>query len=144
VALGLTACSRPANPDPARTATANSSFVSVNGADLYYETLGEGPAIVLLHGGGLDRRVWDPQFALLAADHRVIRYDIRPFGKSKPPVQPYSDVEDGGTHRRIEESGHPSRGACRQSGRAGRVQSGGVPVSECYCNTTMKKGWTSE
>jgi pimeloyl-ACP methyl ester carboxylesterase len=61
---------------------------------LYYEVAGEGTPLVLIHGGQCDRRTWDDQFQLFARRYRVIRYDVRGFGKSPPPVRPYSDVSD--------------------------------------------------
>jgi pimeloyl-ACP methyl ester carboxylesterase len=61
---------------------------------LYYETAGTGPAVVLIHGGNLDRRMWDEQFQVFAKHFQVIRYDVRTFGLSDMPTRPYSDVED--------------------------------------------------
>lgn len=61
---------------------------------LYYETAGKGPAVVLIHGGNLDRRMWDGQFQLFARQFQVIRYDVRTYGLSDMPTKPYSDVED--------------------------------------------------
>lgn len=58
-------------------------FAQVNGTTLYYEVLGDGPALVLIHGGLLDCRLWDPQFSALAQQYRVLRYDIRGHGKSE-------------------------------------------------------------
>lgn len=46
------------------------------------DTAGPGPALVLLHGFPLDRRVWDAQRADLAARCRVITPDLRGFGAS--------------------------------------------------------------
>jgi len=37
------------------------------GARLVFEVSGDGPAVVLIHGFGLDMRMWDPQIAPLAA-----------------------------------------------------------------------------
>ncbi len=54
----------------------------VNGAYLYYEVAGEGPALVLVHARVADSRMWDPQVATFAPQHRVIRYDMRGFGRS--------------------------------------------------------------
>lgn len=59
-------------------------FADVNGTRLHYEVAGDGPPVVLIHGLGLDMRMWDDQFGELAASYRVIRYDLRGFGKSTP------------------------------------------------------------
>jgi pimeloyl-ACP methyl ester carboxylesterase len=61
---------------------------------LYYETCGDGEAVVLIHGGNLDRRMWDDQFQTFARRYRVIRYDVRGFGRSDTATRPYSDVKD--------------------------------------------------
>jgi len=66
----------------------------VNGTHLFYEAAGSGPVVVLLHGGNLDRRVWDPQFLPLALEFRVIRYDLRGYGKSGPADAPFQHHED--------------------------------------------------
>ena len=71
-----------------------SGFVETNGTQLYYEMMGEGYPLVLLHGGYLDTRMWDDQFAVFADHYRVIRYDIRGFGKSVLPQVPYADRQD--------------------------------------------------
>ena len=58
--------------------------------DLYYEDLGSGPPVVLLHGWPLDSRSWEPQIhALLESGHRVIAYDRRGFGRSSRPTTGY-------------------------------------------------------
>jgi 3-oxoadipate enol-lactonase len=63
-------------------------------APLHYEAAGQGPAVVLIHGGQCDRRIWDEQFERLSKRYRVVRYDIRGFGKSPKVVEPYSNVAD--------------------------------------------------
>jgi pimeloyl-ACP methyl ester carboxylesterase len=65
-----------------------------NGTRLYYEEAGVGPAVVLIHGFTLDTRMWDDQFLPLAQGFRVIRYDLRGFGRSALPDGPYSHVQD--------------------------------------------------
>jgi pimeloyl-ACP methyl ester carboxylesterase len=52
---------------------------------LYYEVAGSGHPLVFIHGGQLDSRMWDDQFAAYAKSYRVIRYDVRGFGKSPAP-----------------------------------------------------------
>lgn len=43
-----------------------------------------GPALVLLHGVGLDRSMWDRCLPALERDHRVVRIDLRGHGGSAP------------------------------------------------------------
>ncbi len=71
-------------------------YVEVDQGRLYYETAGEGKPLVLLHAFTLDTRMWDAQFAALAARYRVIAYDARGFGRSSlpRPGKPYSHVDD--------------------------------------------------
>lgn len=57
-------------------------FAELDGCRLAYERAGEGPALVLVHGFGLDRRLWEPQAEALAGRFTVIRPDCRGFGLS--------------------------------------------------------------
>ncbi|MFE2109648.1 alpha/beta fold hydrolase [Kitasatospora sp. NPDC059463] len=68
----------------------------VTGGELSYEVAeGAGPAVVLLHGGLLDRHSWDEQFARLAARGRhVVRYDARGHGRSSPVTGDHSHPDD--------------------------------------------------
>jgi len=60
------------------------------GIDLYYEDLGEGQPVVLIHGWPLSGASWEKQVgAMLAAGHRVITYDRRGFGQSGKPGTGY-------------------------------------------------------
>lgn len=68
--------------------------VPVAGGTLAYDEAGSGPPVILLHGAFLDRGTWDPQMPVLSARHRVVRYDIRPFGESTVPEQPYRTTDD--------------------------------------------------
>ncbi|MFH1068761.1 MAG: alpha/beta hydrolase [Candidatus Glassbacteria bacterium] len=71
-------------------------FAEVNGTLLYYEVAGSGDHIVLVHGNFGDCRYYDSQFEVFARNYRVLRYDVRGYGKSKLPDLgvPYSDFED--------------------------------------------------
>jgi len=57
-----------------------------------------GAAVVLLHAGVADRRMWDPQWAELTTSRDAVRLDLRGFGESDgPPVgalDPVADVVD--------------------------------------------------
>jgi len=58
--------------------------------DLYYEDLGEGQPVVLIHGWPLSGRSWERQVpALLEAGYRVVTYDRRGFGHSGRPSTGY-------------------------------------------------------
>ncbi len=56
--------------------------VAVPGGSLLYESSGQGQTVILLHGGNLDARMWDNEFAWLRTQHHVIRYDARGYGLS--------------------------------------------------------------
>ena len=71
-----------------------SGFIDVGNARIYYEELGAGDSVVMIHGGLLDRRMWDDQFAVFAERHRAIRYDARGHGLSKAPRGTFSHHED--------------------------------------------------
>jgi pimeloyl-ACP methyl ester carboxylesterase len=79
-----------------RPVNGTTAVLPLPGAGLAYEVTGEGPAVVLVHGFGLDMRMWDPQVEHLAARFRVVRYDCRGFGASGPfdPAVPYTHAGD--------------------------------------------------
>jgi pimeloyl-ACP methyl ester carboxylesterase len=52
--------------------------------DLAWERRGDGPALVLLHPLGADRRMWDPVLERLAAARTVVAVDMPGFGASPP------------------------------------------------------------
>jgi pimeloyl-ACP methyl ester carboxylesterase len=59
---------------------------TINGISLAYDDVGAGPAVVLVHGFPLDRRMWQPQVAeLIRLGYRVIVPDLRGFGESQVP-----------------------------------------------------------
>ena len=58
--------------------------------ELYYQDLGQGPPVVLIHGWPLSHRMWESQVnALTAAGYRTIAYDRRGFGESGKPAGGY-------------------------------------------------------
>ena len=70
--------------------------VEVPGARLAYDTAGN-PAdrpLVFIHAGVATRDMWDPQFADLAHDHFVVRYDTRGFGESVGDDVPFANRDD--------------------------------------------------
>ena len=70
-------------------------FADVNGTRLHYEARGAGPAVLLLHGFTLDRRMWRRQVDALAGRFRVVTVDARGFGRSAmPATDPYRHCDD--------------------------------------------------
>jgi len=69
-------------------------FLNINDAQIYYEDLGKGDCVILIHGFAMDRRIWDMQFGVFAQQFRVVRYDLRGFGKSDLPKAQYSTLDD--------------------------------------------------
>jgi pimeloyl-ACP methyl ester carboxylesterase len=54
---------------------------------LHYEESGSGEPLIFLHGHTFDRRQWAPQIAEFEKSHRVIRYDLRGYGRSDLPQE---------------------------------------------------------
>lgn len=70
-------------------------FVEVPGGRLYVKAEGDGPPIVLLHSAIVDQRSWDGVVPdLVAAGYRVIRYDLRGFGRSVAMDVEFSERDD--------------------------------------------------
>lgn len=67
-------------------------FASVDDdVSLYYQDLGEGDPVLLIHGGCMSHRVWESQVqTLLDRGYRVITPDLRGHGASEKPVSPYT------------------------------------------------------
>jgi 3-oxoadipate enol-lactonase len=66
----------------------------VNGARLWIEEAGQGPAVLLVHGGLGDMRLWEPEVPALAERFRVVRYDLRFWGRSESPGVAFSSIDD--------------------------------------------------
>ncbi len=79
-------------PAPTRT-----GYLDLGGTRLYYEIAGKGPAVVLLHAGVADCRMWDGQFAELARRYTVVRCDLRGFGRTVLAPGEFSDHDDVAT-----------------------------------------------
>ena len=75
-----------------------SGYIPVsNDGQIYYEAVGEGTPVILLHGHTLDLRMWDPQVKpLLDAGYRVIRPEMRGYGHSskQQPGQQFTHLDD--------------------------------------------------
>lgn len=79
-------------------------YVKTTGAEptnIFYNDVGEGKPVVLIHGWPLSHRMWEAQVnALVGAGYRCIAYDRRGFGDSGKPASGYdydtfaSDLND--------------------------------------------------
>jgi 3-oxoadipate enol-lactonase len=49
---------------------------------VWFDVHGEGPALVLVHAGVADSRMWEPQLRTFPESHRVVRVDLPGFGES--------------------------------------------------------------
>ena len=76
-------------PTPSLPAPASSGKVEVNGASIWYAVFGNGPPVVLLHGGLANSNYWGHQVPALAEKHQVIVIDSRGHGRSTRSAQPY-------------------------------------------------------
>ncbi len=61
---------------------------------IYSEVAGAGPAVVLVHEGICDSRMWDSQWKTFTREHRVLRCDLRGFGRSPLEAGRYSHARD--------------------------------------------------
>jgi pimeloyl-ACP methyl ester carboxylesterase len=67
--------------------------VRTNEIETYYESHGEGPPLVLVHGAWVDCRTWDPQVEALSEGYRVIAYDLRGHGRTGPSAERNYTIE---------------------------------------------------
>ncbi|MFJ2226453.1 alpha/beta fold hydrolase [Streptomyces halstedii] len=58
-------------------------YVDSDGASLYYERHGDGPAIVFVHGSGGHHAIWWQQVAALRDAFTVVTLDLRGFGSTR-------------------------------------------------------------
>lgn len=87
LALGLAGCGAKRNDTRDRSAapppTLAQGYFERDGARLWYGVVGEGPPVILLHGGLSSHRAWSGQVpALVQAGYQVILFDSRGHGRS--------------------------------------------------------------
>jgi pimeloyl-ACP methyl ester carboxylesterase len=64
------------------TPISTSGYAPVNGLSMYYETHGEGPPLVLIHGGFGSTGMLGPIVPTLAGSRQVITYDVQGHGRT--------------------------------------------------------------
>lgn len=60
----------------------NDLTLEVDGIQIVYDVIGDGPPVLLLHGGRVDSTWWGPLVPTLAVNHTVITMDSRGHGRS--------------------------------------------------------------
>jgi 3-oxoadipate enol-lactonase len=70
-------------------------------ADIFYDVLGEGPAVVLLHAFPVDHGLWQPVAERLANRYRVVLVDLRGHGDSDPGQGPATMEKHAGDLVRV-------------------------------------------
>lgn len=65
-------------------------FVSVAGAEIHFETIGQGPPLILISGMGGLASYWTPQIEQLSKQFRVLTFDHRGTGRSTHSEVEYS------------------------------------------------------
>ena len=74
-----------------------SGFVESGGEQIYYETVGQGEAVVFSHGLGGNHAIWYQQVPEFAKSYQVVTWDQRGFGRSTNEQEksgPPAAVED--------------------------------------------------
>ena len=64
------------------------AILNRDGFEIYYETHGHGPALLLSHGFGASSAMWQYQIGELSRDRQVIAWDMRGHGASSAPDDP--------------------------------------------------------
>jgi pimeloyl-ACP methyl ester carboxylesterase len=74
---------------PAPIHSERSGHAAANGISIYYAVYGQGPPVILLHGGLANTEYWGNQIKALAPHHTVIVMDSRGHGRSTRDARPY-------------------------------------------------------
>jgi pimeloyl-ACP methyl ester carboxylesterase len=70
------------------------AFASADGAEIYYEVHGEGPAVLFVHGSGGHHAAWWQQTPYFTKrNYSVVTLDLRGFGRSTSELEEYDSLE---------------------------------------------------
>ena len=90
-------CAAGQNQDVATPVSLHSGAIDVGGTMMYYEVCGIGQPILFIHAGVADCRMWDEQVGQLSLQYKVIRCDLRGFGRTPRGSVRFSHYRDVGT-----------------------------------------------
>lgn len=77
-------------PQAAAQPPAKNGRVAIDGVNYYYEIRGEGPPLLLLHGGLGSLDMFAPIMPTLTAKHQVIAVDLQGHGRTALGERPFS------------------------------------------------------
>ena len=69
--------------------------INRNGVNIFYETYGEGPVVLLTHGFSATSKMWHDQIDSLSSDYCLVFWDMRGHGSSDYPedINLYNEKE---------------------------------------------------
>jgi pimeloyl-ACP methyl ester carboxylesterase len=88
-AVALSARTTTAGAQAMRTPESR-GYARVNGVELYYEVHGDGPPLIMLHGGVTPSEMYGAPLAEMAKAHKVIAVHFQGHGLSKDSSRPWS------------------------------------------------------
>jgi 3-oxoadipate enol-lactonase len=65
-------------------------FSHANGLPIWYETTGDGPALIFIHANPFDHDLWLYQTAHFSTWYKIIAVDIRGYGRSMKATTPFT------------------------------------------------------
>jgi 3-oxoadipate enol-lactonase len=92
--------------------------IKTAGAEIYYEAVGEGPAMLFAHGAGGNAASWWQQVPEFRRNYRVITFDHRGFGRSRCAAEQFSAAQFDNDAIAILDAEHIDRAAvvCQSMG----------------------------
>jgi pimeloyl-ACP methyl ester carboxylesterase len=140
-----------------------------DGWTLFYEDVGEGPPILLVHGLLMDHTMFDPQVDALKDRHRLITPDLRGHGASSHRAEDHTQwdlmedhvalldqlgidravwggVSQGGFQSLRAALRHPDRvaGLILIDTQAGPEDENKAPMYEAFADVVATEGWNDE
>ena len=68
--------------------------LTVDNTPIAFDEAGSGHALLLVHAGIVDRRMWDPVWGPMTERFRAIRPDLRGFGETPASLEPFANWQD--------------------------------------------------
>jgi pimeloyl-ACP methyl ester carboxylesterase len=72
----------------------STGFDAIAAGQLHFDKSGQGPAVVFIHAGIADSRMWNREFELYGKNYTVVRFDLHGLGQTGGATEPYWDIHD--------------------------------------------------